>query len=121
MTTLVKGCVLAYQLLAIDYLKRGLKSFSSHCLRGTLARVSTFNMTTRKMLAHVLLVPIIAIFTKYDQLVDHICIYDESITGPDDEEAKVKAKLDQLCVTFREQIGETTKIPQIAVSSECDN
>ena len=65
--------------------------------------------------------PIIAVFTKYDRLVDHIRIYDESVTGPDDEEVKVKAKLDQFYVAFRELIGERRKIPQIAVSSECDN
>ena len=65
--------------------------------------------------------PIIAIFTKYDQLIEHIAFYDNSEN--DSEEVKVKAQTvleEQYIKPFKEQISGKTKIPNVAVSSECD-
>jgi hypothetical protein len=70
-------------------------------------------------------VPIIAIFTKYDKLVDYIKTY-EKFEGLDEEaearakEARAREKLEEICAKpFREQIAGKTKIPDIPVSSEC--
>ena len=74
-------------------------------------------MPTRTMLIELLLVPIIAIFTQYDRLVEHIKYYD----NPKGSDERIKARLDKLCVKpFAEQIRGKTNIPNIAVSSECD-
>lgn len=112
---------MAYQLLAIDYSKLVLRISSSRSLRGDLVKVcSTHKMDNPRTLAYLLLVPIVAIFTKYDKLVDHIRIY-ENFAGRN-EKAVINAKLDELCVRpFREQIGGMTKIPTIEVSSEYNN
>ena len=65
--------------------------------------------------------PIIAIFTKYDKLVDHFFFLDSSVTGLDEAKARAKARLNELCVKpFKEQIVKKN-IPEIPVSSECDN
>jgi GTPase Era involved in 16S rRNA processing len=61
--------------------------------------------------------PIIAIFTKFDMLVDHIEIYEE-YTNPERRDELINAKLDELCVKpFEEQIHGKTKIRHIAVST----
>ena len=93
--------------------------------------VSTFNINAKK-LAYLLLVPIIAIFTKFDRLVNHILIRDRSlhdVARLDEKDVKEKAEneaktsLDELCFKpFKEQVVRMTRnIPPIAVSSECDN
>jgi GTP-binding protein EngB required for normal cell division len=57
--------------------------------------------------------PIIAIFTKYDKLVDHINFYYDN---PSEE--RINAGLNELCIKpFAEQIRGKTKIPNIAVST----
>ena len=64
--------------------------------------------------------PIIAIFTKYDRLVDEITIYDNP-RDSSEKKAKAEAKLEELCIKpFEDHIGQTTQIPHIAISSECD-
>ena len=69
------------------------------------------------MLIELLLVPIIAIFTQYDRLVDYIQYYD----NPEGSDERIKARLDELCAKpFADQIRGKTNIPSIAVSSECD-
>jgi hypothetical protein len=66
-------------------------------------------------------VPIIAIFTKYDQLVDHIDIFENPERNFEKAKAKAQVRLEELCFKpFKEQISGRTKIPHIAVSSECD-
>ena len=65
--------------------------------------------------------PIIAIFTKCDKLVDYFLFYDSSVTGLDEAKARVKARLNELCVKpAKEQIVKKN-IPDIPVSSGCDN
>jgi hypothetical protein len=76
-------------------------------------------MPTRTMLIELLLVPIIAIFTQYDRLVEQIRYYDNPEGS--DELKKIKARLDELCVKpFAEQFHGKTNIQNKAVSSECD-
>ena len=93
--------------------------------------VSTFNINAKK-LAYLLLVPVIAIFTKFDRLVNHVLIQDHNLQdvarlGEKDAKEKAeneaKASLEELCLKpFRERVvGMTRNIPVIAVSSECDN
>jgi len=83
----------------------------------------------KKILAYLLLVPIIAIFTKYDRLVKHICLRNSRKFARLDKklvqekiENEVKADLDKLCFSpFRRRIvGMTQNISEIVVSSECD-
>jgi len=59
--------------------------------------------------------PIIAIFTQYDRLVEHFKYYG----NPERSDERIKARLDELCVKpFAEQIDGKTNIPNIAVSTE---
>ena len=76
------------------------------------------------ILAYLVLVPIIAIFTKYDALVDHIIYHSDDVFTEHDEkvEAEARTKLDELCIKpFTQKIGKKTNIPSIPVSSECGN
>ena len=89
--------------------------------------VSMFNVNAKK-LAHLLLVPIIAIFTKFDRLVNDIRISGNfpGLDGKALQErvySEAQARLSELCfMPFREQMVKMTrKIPEIAVSSECDS
>ena len=70
-----------------------------------------------------LLVPIIAIFTKYDNLVDHICFFENPGQKTKAELLpKASARWEELCVKpFKAKISGNTSIPVIRVSSECDN
>ena len=81
-------------------------------------------------MAYLLLVPIIAIFTKFDTLVNRVRIRNlNNFAGLDKRDAKERAKneaeanLDELCFKpFRKQVVRMTRdIPVVAVSSECDN
>lgn len=118
------GCALPYQLLVIDYSKQVLRIFFKCCLMGNLVGVSMLNTPIQNCWLKWLLVPIIAIFTKYDHLVDHIHIYDNP-EGKTKAElgAKASAKLEASCVKpFKAKISGNTNIPVIRVSaSECDN
>ncbi|KAF8797604.1 hypothetical protein BYT27DRAFT_7228955 [Phlegmacium glaucopus] len=64
--------------------------------------------------------PIIAIFTKYDKLVDDVMFNSGTFAEHDENvEAAARARLAELCIKpFKDHIREKTHIPGIPVSSE---